>query len=354
MANRLLPEWHPQDAVQLTWPSPTSDWAPLIERIEATMEAMAVAIARYQSVLITVPDDATRTQLQIRFAKLGVDASRLRLAVAEADDTWARDHGPIAVERDGKPMLFDYVFTGWGGKFEAERDNRLTRRLAEAGVYACPVESRSLVLEGGAIDTDGEGTLLTTEACLLNPNRNPQLDRTAVEAALKADLGIERVLWLANGHLEGDDTDSHVDTLARFCDPATIAYVHCDDTSDPHYAALAAMEAELKAFRRTDGEPYRLVPLPWPRPCFDPVDGHRLPATYANFLIVNSAVLVPVYGDAADSRALAALAEAFPGREIVPIDCLSVIRQHGSLHCLTMQLPRGSLAAAAATQGETS
>ncbi|MCE8015685.1 agmatine deiminase family protein [Halomonas sp. MCCC 1A17488] len=353
MANRLLPEWHPQDAIQLTWPSPTSDWAPLLERIEATMEAMVVAIARYQQVLIAVPDTATRSHLARRFANLGVDASRLRLAVAEADDTWARDHGPIAIERDGQPVLLDYVFTGWGGKFEAGRDDRLTRRLAEAGVYACPIEGRDVVLEGGAIDTDGAGTLLTTEACLLNPNRNPQLDRGAVEGMLRADFGIERVLWLANGHLEGDDTDSHVDTLARFCDPATIAYMRCDDDADPHYPALAAMEAELKAFRRADGEPYRLVPLPWPRPCYDPEDGHRLPATYANFLIVNSAVLVPVYGDAADSRALAALAEAFPDRDIVPIDCLSVIRQHGSLHCLTMQLPLGSLNAAT-QQGETS
>jgi agmatine/peptidylarginine deiminase len=353
MANRLLPEWHPQDAVQLTWPSPHSDWAPLLERIEAAMEALAVAIARYQNVLIAVPDTATRTHLEQRFANLGAAAQRLQLTVVEADDTWARDHGPIAIERDGKPVLLDYVFTGWGGKFEAGRDNLLTRRLAEAGIYACPVESRDVILEGGAIDTDGEGTLLTTEACLLNPNRNPQLDREAMEAMLKADLGIERVLWLANGHLEGDDTDSHVDTLARFCNPTTIAYVRCDDESDPHYPALAAMEAELQAFRRANGEPYRLVPLPWPRPCFDPVDGHRLPATYANFLIVNSAVLVPVYGDAADSRALAALAEAFPGRDIVPIDCLSVIRQHGSLHCLTMQLPQGSVNAVT-QQGETS
>lgn len=343
MANRLLPEWHPQDAVQLTWPHPSSDWAPILERIEATMEALVVAISRDQQVLIAVPDAATRTQLAQRFANLGVDPSRLQLQVAPANDTWARDHGPIAIERHGKPVLLDYVFTGWGGKFEAARDNQLTQRLSAAGVYACTVESRSLVLEGGAIDSDGEGTLLTTEACLLNPNRNPQLDRAGMEAVLKADFGIQRVLWLAHGHLEGDDTDSHVDTLARFCDPVTIAYVRCDDKNDPHYPALTAMEAELQAFRRADGEPYRLIPLPWPRPCFDPEDGHRLPATYANFLIVNFAVLVPVYGDAADSRALAALGEAFPERDIVPIDCRSVIRQHGSLHCLTMQLPRGSL-----------
>lgn len=343
MAHRLLPEWHPQDAVHLTWPSPRSDWAPLLERIEATMEAMVVAIARYQAVLVAVPDAATRSHLAYRFACLGVDPGRLKLMVAPADDTWTRDHGPIGVARNGAPRLLDYVFTGWGGKFEASRDNTLTRRLAEAGAFACPVESRDLVLEGGAIETDGEGTLLTTEACLLNPNRNPDLDRTSLEARLKAELGVSRVLWLANGHLEGDDTDSHVDTLVRFCDPDTLAYVRCDDPDDSHYPALAALETELHALRRADGEPYRLVALPWPRPCHDPVDGHRLPATYANFLIINDAVLVPSYGDAADSRALAALGEAFPGRDIIPIDCLSVIRQHGSLHCLTMQLPQGSL-----------
>ena len=343
MAHRLLPEWYPQDAVQLTWPSPDSDWAPLLERIEATMETLVVAIARYQTVLIAVPDAATRSHLTHRFACLGVEPTRLTLVVAPADDTWARDHGPLGVMRDGSLLLLDYVFTGWGGKFEAARDNTLTRRLTEAGTFACPVEARDLVLEGGAIDTDGEGTLLTTEACLLNPNRNPGLDRTALEACMNADLGVTRVLWLANGHLEGDDTDSHVDTLVRFCDPTTLAYVRCDDPADPHYPALVAMEDEIHALRRADGAPYRLIPLPWPGACHDPVDGHRLPATYANFLIINGAVLVPVYGKDADSRALAALGEAFPDRDIIPIDCLSVIRQHGSLHCLTMQLPRGSL-----------
>ena len=344
MDPRLLPEWHPQDAVQLTWPAADSDWAPLLERIEATLEAIVVATARYQAVLIAVPDNATRSRLARRFACLGVAAARLRLMVAAADDTWARDHGPLGVLRNGRPALLDYVFTGWGGKFPAARDNTLTRRLAAAGAYACPLHRHELVLEGGAIETDGEGTLLTTEACLLNPNRNPALDRAALEARLKVELGVTRILWLRHGHLEGDDTDSHIDTLVRFCDPDTLAYVRCDDPDDPHYPALTAMEAELSALRRADGAPYRLIALPWPGACHDPLDGHRLPATYANFLIINGAVLVPTYGHAADARALAALGEAFPGRDIVAIDCLSVIRQHGSLHCLTMQLPKGTLA----------
>lgn len=343
MANRLFPEWYPQDAVQLTWPHEDSDWAGQLERIEVTLEAMVVAIARYQNVLISVPDADTRTRLATSFHHLGVPMQRLRLIVAPADDTWCRDHGPIAVERDGRPVLLDYIFTGWGGKFPATRDNALTRTLANKGAYRVPLEARDLILEGGAIETDGQGTLLTTEACLLNPNRNATLDREAVEAHLRKDFGVERVLWLRHGHLEGDDTDSHIDTLARFCDPQTIAYVKCNDERDSHYLTLKAMESELQAFRQVNGQPYRLIPLPWPSACHDPEDGHRLPATYANFLIINGAVLVPTYGDAADTYALSALADAFPDRDIVPIDCRSAIRQHGSLHCLTMQLPQGSL-----------
>ncbi|MHB0776944.1 agmatine deiminase family protein [Halomonas sp. WWR20] len=343
MTQRLLPEWHPQDAIQLTWPTPESDWASTLERIEATLETLVIIISRYQRVLVSVPDAATRQRLMERFTHLGVDPARLLLIEVPADDTWTRDHGPIGIERNGVIVLLDYVFTGWGGKFEASRDNALNQRLAREGIFKATLEPRELVLEGGAIETDGEGTLLVTEACLLNPNRNPTLDRQAIEAQLKEDFGIQRFLWLKHGHLEGDDTDSHIDTLARFCDPQTIAYVRCDDERDAHYPALAAMEHELKALRQVNGAPYRLIPLPWPKPCFDPDDGHRLPATYANFLIINGAVLVPIYGDGTDTQALSRLAEAFPGYDIVPLDCRSVIRQHGSLHCLTMQLPRGSL-----------
>lgn len=343
MSQRLFPEWHPQDAIQLTWPRADGDWGAILERIESTLEAMVVAIVRYQGVLIVVDDETTHSRLTATFARHGVPGERLRLVVAATDDTWARDHGPIAVERDGAPLLLDYSFTGWGGKYPANRDNALNATLHAAGIFRVPMESRALVLEGGAIESDGQGTLLTTEACLLNPNRNPHLDRAAIEAQLHEDFGVSRILWLTSGHLEGDDTDSHIDTLARFCDPVTIAYVRCDDEHDPHHAALAAMRRELENFRQADGSPYRLIPLPWPKACFDPADGHRLPATYANFLIINGAVLVPTYADAADSQALIALAGAFPDRDIVPIDCRSVIRQHGSLHCLTMQLPRGTL-----------
>ncbi|MFG6666714.1 agmatine/peptidylarginine deiminase [Halomonas sp. HNIBRBA4712] len=341
---RLLPEWHPQDALQLTWPRADGDWQPLLERIEATLERIVLAAACYQRVIVSVSEAATRARLEFRFASLGVASERLLFVQAATDDTWARDHGPLGVmAENGEMALLDYTFTGWGGKFPASRDNALTQALGEQGVWACDVVTRALVLEGGGIETDGQGTLMATKECLLNPNRNPTLSQAEIEHALKADLGVERILWLANGFLEGDDTDSHIDTLARFCSPDTIAYVRCDDETDPHYPALKAMEAELLAFRQLNGAPYRLIALPWPDAAFDPDDGHRLPATYANFTIINGAVLVPTYADPADLAALNALAEAFPERQIVPIECQSVIRQHGSLHCLTMQLPQGTL-----------
>ncbi|WP_299258765.1 agmatine/peptidylarginine deiminase [uncultured Kushneria sp.] len=341
---QFLPEWAPQQAVMLSWPGRDSDWASLLDAIETTFITLIEVIARYQHVLVTLPDDSTRQRLAMTLANLGVPDSRLSLVIAPSDDTWARDHGPLSVIEHDTLMLLDYRFTGWGGKFPAERDNALNKALADQGIFKPGLHNlQQVILEGGAVETDGRGTLLTTRSCLLNPNRNAHLEQADVEKLLEEQLGINRVLWLKNGYLEGDDTDSHIDTLARFCDEHTIAYVRCDDKSDPHFEALKAMECELKSFQRADGEPYRLIALPWPRACLDPEDGHRLPATYANFLIINGAILMPSYADPADHAALKALSEAFPTRDIIPIDCRQVIRQHGSLHCLTMQLPAGSL-----------
>jgi agmatine deiminase len=235
----------------------------------------------------------------------------------------------------------DFVFNGWGGKFPAELDNGVTRRLHEHGAYgdAC-FETIEFVLEGGAIDTDGAGTLLTTSQCLLTSTRNGGLTQRQIEEMLLSALGLDRVLWLNHGYLAGDDTDSHVDTLARFCDASTIAYVKCSNPDDEHYESLGAMEAELTALRTADGLPYRLVPLPLPTACFDE-HGARLPATYANFLIINGAVLAPVYGVPEDAEALTRLTNCFPDRKIVDVPCRTLIEQHGSLHCVTMQIPKG-------------
>jgi agmatine deiminase len=261
-----------------------------------------------------------------------------------SNDTWSRDFGPLAIYSGNRPQLLDFGFNGWGLKFAAGHDNLISRRLQRLGLFgATPLRTVGLILEGGSIESDGAGTLLTTAECLLNPNRNPHLTRAELEQQLGTLLGVRHWLWLENGYLAGDDTDSHIDTLARLCPDDTIVYVACDDPADEHYDALQRMAKELLAFRSRAGRPYRLLPLPWPRPCFDS-DGTRLPATYANFLVVNGAVLVPTYADPADAAALSVIGQAFPGREIVAIDCRPLIRQHGSLHCVTMQLPKGVLA----------
>lgn len=336
----ILPaEWAPQSAVMLTWPRPDGDFADRFEAVEESFIRLAAAIGRYEDLVIGYGYDPER--LRARLVAAGCPTERVRIPLVAANDVWARDHGPITVFRNGKPIHLDFVFNGWGGKFEAGLDDQITRRLDQQGVWNSLVESIDFVLEGGAIESDGLGTLLTTERCLLAPTRNPQFDKAHIETKLKAWFGLKRVLWLSHGDLIGDDTDGHVDTIARFCDPTTIAYQACDDRSDAHYDDLKAMEAELLALRTLDGEPYRLVALPLPPPIFDET-GRRLPAGYPNFLILNGAVLVPTYGVATDAEALQRLRPCFPGREVIGVDCGTLIHQYGSLHCVTMQIPAAS------------
>lgn len=335
---RLPAEWEPQSAVQLTWPHEKSDWGPTLSIVEPCFDAITVAISRYQPVLIACdePDRVTR-----RLESAGADMSRVRAYHVDSNDVWARDHGPITVERGGKLVLLDFTFNGWGKKYPAELDDAVTLSLfAQKAFGDIGMETLPVVLEGGSIECDGQGTILTTASCLLNPNRNGEISESQAEFVLREHLGAQRVLWLHHGHLEGDDTDGHVDTLARFCDVDTIAYVSCANKRDRHYRSLKEMEAELREMHTNAGTPYRLVPLPWPKACYDS-QGQRLPATYANFLIINGAVLVPTYKDPADARALAALRGCFPGREVIGIDCRPLIAQHGSLHCVTMQIPAG-------------
>jgi agmatine deiminase len=339
----LPPEWAPQSGVLLTWPHAQSDWAPILHKVEPVFSAIAAAIARFETVLIACHDETVRTRVAARLRTAGIPEARLRLFVAPANDSWARDHGPITVLCRDEATLLDFGFNGWGGKYPHDLDNRITRALhAQVAFGDTPIERVDLILEGGSIEVDGQGTLLTTERCLLSTTRNPQHTRAQIEKELGELLGVTRFLWLKNGTLAGDDTDSHIDTLARLCDPDTIAYVTCDDPADEHHAELKAMEKELAAFRTPRGTPYRLVPLPWPQPKFN-ADGARLPATYANFLILNGAVLVPTYRDPADAVALERLRRCFPNREVIGIDCLPLIAQHGSLHCVTMQIPAGVL-----------
>ncbi len=349
VVNRRLPaEWEPQDGVQLTWPHDQSDWRANLAAVEPVFQRIAIEISIRERVLIVCRDADHRRHILQLLDQSDANLSQVVTAIAPSNDSWARDHGPIGVRENDRLRLLDFRFNGWGGKYPAQYDNAITAALHRADVFGnVALENQSLELEGGAIESDGCGTLLTTTACLLRGNRNPGHDRQALERELCEVFGLRRVLWLSHGELAGDDTDGHVDTLARFCDPHTIAHVSCQDPADEHFQALTAMTTELQALRTLDGEPYRLVPLPLPAPIRNSA-GQRLPATHANFLIINGAVLVPVYDDPTDETALQSLAGCFPNRTLVPIDCRALIRQYGSLHCVTMQLPVGLLRAARA------
>jgi agmatine/peptidylarginine deiminase len=330
----------------LAWPHRHSDWKDLLERIEPVYLEIARAVVGHEHLLVICYDTGHRQHVQSALAGAGIPPYRIVFACVRTNDTWVRDYGPLTVLEDGRPVLQDYAFNAWGDKYSAALDDAVTGNLHAAGLFGRLGYRRlPLVLEGGSIDVDGIGSLLTTSRCLLAPTRNPALSRAGLEAALRSHLGIERVLWLEHGELAGDDTDAHVDMLARFCSPDTIAYARCNDRQDSHHAPLAAMERELQALRTRDGARYRLVPLPLPKAVHD-AHGRRLPASYANFLVINGAVLLPVYDDPADDVAQRCLQECFADRTVIPIDCRALIQQYGSLHCATMQLPAGVLQAA--------
>ena len=336
-ALRFPAEWEPQSAILLAWPHEGTDWAERLEGVEKTYIALVAAIARYQRAIVCVADEGIEARARSRLAEAGVDATRLRFVRVPYDDTWLRDSGPITLKGSGFRLL-DFRFTGWGGKFEASLDDELINALRQRDVFG-PHQHQGIdfALEGGGIETDGARTLLTTWRCL--HERHPDATREELTRKLAAWLHQDRVLWLEHGYLEGDDTDAHIDTLARFAPDDAIVFQACDDRDDSHFGELEAMAKEIAALRTADGRPYRLFPLPWPRPI---VDGNRrLAASYANYLIVNGAVLMPTYDDAADSAAAAVLAKAYPGRDIVQVPCRALIWQNGSLHCVTMQLPEG-------------
>jgi len=338
---RLPAEWEIQDGVLMAWPHEGTDWAYMLDDVRPVFTDIIRNITRFERVLLTAPRAASAGEY-LRTA--GIEMTKVTICEIPNNDTWARDFGPLTVIFNNKPILMDFGFNGWGLKFPADLDNLISRRLKQSGAFLPNLNTIGLIMEGGSIETDGLGTILTTAACLLSPNRNPQLSRSEIEQALAGALGAKRILWLEHGFLAGDDTDSHVDTLARICPNNTIIYQGCDNPVDEHFEQLKLMERELQGFTAPDGSPYHLIPLPWPTARFDE-QARRLPATYANFLIINGAVLVPTYSDPENDRtALERIAKAFPGRETVGIDCLPLLEQHGSLHCVTMQLPEGVMA----------
>lgn len=327
-------EWELQSMVQLTWPHKDTDWAPILPEITAVYNEMAREIRKREKLLIVAPAEVQPPTLNSYLITLNTN------------DTWARDHGFITVEEltanSQKPktkILLDFCFNGWGEKFEATLDNEINRHLYDQGLIKGIYESHlDFVLEGGSIESDGKGTIFTTSCCLMAPHRNQPLTQSEIEQRLKQSLGAERVVWINHGSLIGDDTDGHIDTLVRICPDDTLLYIG----SDEEHPDLLLMEEELKTFRTLEGKPYRLLKLPLPRPIYDGDD--RLPATYANYLVINDAVLVPTYNQPdLDEEAMRIIQQAFPDRDIVGIDCRAVIKQHGSLHCCTMQFPQGVL-----------
>ena len=313
-------------------------WNYMLAEVEACFMELAKAICAREHLLIVAPDTDYVYNL---LGKAGANVSNITMFKCETNDTWARDHAFITLLGDNVPHYVDFCFNGWGRKFEASLDNAINGKLYDAGVVKGEYEDcTGFVLEGGSIESDGKGTLLTTSQCLLAPHRNQPMEREDIERSLKNMLHVERVLWLDYGNLIGDDTDGHVDTVARLAPNDTIVYMQCLDKEDEQYADLRAMEEQIKNLRTADGNPYRTLALPSPAPIYDE-DNERLPATYANFLIMNGAVLYPTYAQPEnDKLAAEVLAKAFPGYEIVGIDCRALIKQHGSLHCVTMQYPK--------------
>ena len=335
----LPAEWHELQMVQLTWPHEKTDWNYMLEEVVACYIDLARAISeRIQLLIVTPGVEEVRTLL----AKNGVNIRNIRFFECESNDTWARDHGFITLLGDTVPHYVDFCFNGWGRKFEASLDNAINGKLYDAGIVKGEYEDcTEFVLEGGSIESDGKGTILTTSQCLLAPHRNQPMNKENIEKCLLKMLHAKRVLWLDYGNLIGDDTDGHVDTVARLAPDNTIVYMQCTDKDDEQYADLQAMEKQISELRTTEGLPYRMLALPSPTAIYDE-DGERLPATYANFLVMNSTVLYPTYAQPEnDSKAAEVLKQAFPGCEIVGIDCRALIKQHGSLHCVTMQYPKG-------------
>lgn len=373
--NRLPAEWESQKTVLFAYPHLATDWAPNLTQTIQCYNKIIQTISHFQSITLLCSTETdinviaqtlhSQTNPSQTNTEIAPNFTNIHCLKVPFNDTWIRDYGPITLEhsittekvtntettiKDSsthnklQPRIIDFTFNGWGSKFLATLDNQVTRTLAKQDywkkLHQCEtiLESHDLVLEGGSIDSDGAGSILTTRHCLSSPNRNPTLSYQTIIDQLKTVLGAEQVLSLSSGYLQGDDTDGHIDTLARFCSPTQIVYQGCQQVNDIHYQPLQEMAQELRTFRDLAGNAYQLYELPLPDPKLN-TDGQRLPASYANFLIINDAVIVPTYQDPNDAQALAILKTCFPERRVIGIDCSALIQQGGSLHCCSMQVP---------------
>lgn len=334
---RMPAEWEPQVAIWLSWPHKRASWPGFFRPIPYKFAEIVSVISRYQEVRINAAKPLQR-RARALVEKAGADLSRVTFFNHPTDDAWCRDHGPIFVRNDrtGEVALTDWKYNAWGDKYPPyRRDNQIPPRIGRALGLRRFV--KDMVLEGGSIDVNGEGLLLTTEACLLNPNRNPDLTKAEIEQALRDYLGVHTILWLGDG-IVGDDTDGHVDDLSRFYRADGIVTVVEPNRRDKNHRILTENLERLKSLRTPSGKRFALVELPMPKPSY--CEGQPLPASYANFLVINGAVLMPAFRQPKkDAEAAEILAGCFPGREIIPIDCLELVWGLGTLHCISQQQP---------------
>ncbi|MCB9033800.1 MAG: agmatine deiminase family protein [Chitinophagales bacterium] len=336
--NTLMAEWQEQDAILLAFPHQNSDWKNYWTDIIPCYINIINTIAQYQTVIVLCDDASTVSN----YFDTNIQKNCIFVQL-KYNDTWARDFGVLSIVNDDKIILNNFIFNAWGNKFDATLDNQINKKLYDNNIFIDSIEFNNIdfILEGGAVESNGKGTILTTAKCVFNQNRNPTLTQEEIIHALKKYLSANKILVLYHGDILGDDTDAHIDTLARYCNENTIAYVQTDDTTDAHYLELLLMEKEL--LQIANEKQYNLVPLPVPSPIYAPDDNRRLPATYANFLILNDIVLMPTYNVTEDDLAITQLQKAFSNKKVIGIDASALILQHGSLHCITMQLPKNSI-----------
>lgn len=337
---RFIPEWEPIEWVLLALPNKDTDWDYILPEATEQYRSLVKAITDEGIKVLLLCDDVD----QARETMKDCTQELIRYILTEYNDTWTRDYGMISVVRGERLRALDFGFNGWGLKFAADKDNLVNLRLNEKSLIPSLVyrNERDFVLEGGSVESDGNGTVMTTSRCLQSPNRNGGKTKAELNRELLDRLGAEHVLWLDHGALEGDDTDSHIDTLARLAPEDTIVFTGTKNFDDPQFESLLAMRAQLTLFRTAEGNPYNLVELPLPDPVIDPEDGKRLPATYANYLVANDVIFMPTYAQPdKDELAIRSIRIAYPSHKVVGVDCRTLLRQHGSLHCATMQIPAG-------------
>lgn len=347
---RFIAEWESCESVLLSLPEKHTDWNYILEEAQEQYRIIIEALTSHKVNCILLASDPEHA------AQLMANANPdyLKIIEAEYNDTWTRDYGPLCVQRVGCAKCWDetpdnraldFGFNGWGLKFASDHDNLVNLNLDKAGFFMPGAydNNRDFTLEGGSVESDGHGTILTTSLCLCSPNRNGGKSKEELNKILNERLGAEHVLWLDYGALAGDDTDSHIDTLCRIAPNNTILFTGCRNVDDDHFEELLKMRAQLTLFRNDVGEPYNLVELPLPDPIYDE-DGNRLPASYANYLVTPEYIFMPVYNQPQnDMLACQTVRIAFPDHEVVPVECNTLIKQHGSLHCATMQIPANIL-----------